>query len=337
MKDKNRNTFILAGDIGGTKSSLALYASDQILGSAVHEATYQNTAFNTAEEMLVNFLEETNARPDYACFGVAGPVADNKVQLTNYKWFLDGEQIRQLLHARKIFLINDLVATAMGAINLPDTAFQTLNTGIPDPHGAVAVIAPGTGLGEAFLVHCGDSLLPCPSEGGHGSFAPVNDTQARLLRYMLVNNDHVSTEMVCSGIGIPHIYDFLKSELEESPRFTSLLSEHPDKTKCIIDAALDALDNFGPDTILPQAAIQLFVDILASEASNLALKVLATGGVYIGGGITPRILPFLTPEIFMASFCQGGYQNMLSNIPVKIILEPNAPLTGAAVYCMVHT
>ena len=334
MTYQNRNAHILVGDIGGTKTSLALYVSDQILDSAVHEATYQNAEFSTVEDILISFLDETNSRPDYACFGVAGPVSNNRVQLTNHKWFIDGEHIRQRLGLDNVLLINDLVATAVSAVHLPDSAFQTLNPGIPDPHGAVAVLAPGTGLGEAFLIHYNKSMLPCPSEGGHGSFAPVNNTQARLLRYMLKKADHVSTEMVCSGLGIPHLYDFLKTELEESPQFASLLSESPDKTKCIVDAALSALDNDVSDIYLPLAAMHLFVDILASEASNLTLKVLATGGVYIGGGIPPRIRPFLAPEIFMASFCQGGYQGMLSNIPVHIILEPKAPLIGAAAYCM---
>ena len=334
MTTQNENTYLLAGDIGGTKTSLALYESAGGPGAPLAEETIRNDSVSGLEEIIAAFLQNTGISPQYGCFGVAGPVINNQVQLTNRDWFLDGDKLKKQFNLQSVSLINDLVATAMGAVYLPDNALHTLNNGQPDPQGAVAVLAPGTGLGEAFLIRAGDRLMPCPSEGGHSSFAPVNDRQARLLSFMLQKVEHVSTEMVCSGLGIPNLYDFLKTEIDETPEFAARISREDDPAKIISEAALDALDKDKPEQNLPLQTMRLFVDILASEAANLVLKVLATGGLYIGGGIPPRILPFLETKHFMKSFSQGGYRDMFSMIPVHIILEPKTALIGAAAYCI---
>ncbi len=323
-------TCLLAGDIGGTKTSLALHQAVSWPGPPLAKATYQNVAYDSLAAMVNEFLTENNIRPDYACFGVAGPVRDNQVQLTNLDWFIDGKALRQQFGMKSVNLVNDLVATAMGAVHLPEDRLKTINAGQPGSQGAIAVIAPGTGLGEAFLIRDQDRLLPCPSEGGHALFAPGNAMQSALLEFMQRRFKHVSVERVCSGLGLPELYDFLKTEIAEPPWLAKRMRGAEDRTPVIVEAALNALNNQGASGKLAIGTLHLFVDILAAEAANLALKVLATGGVYIGGGIPPRILPLLETDRFMAQFRRGVYWEMLGRIPVHIILEPETALLGAA-------
>ncbi len=334
MTSHDENTYLLAGDIGGTKTSIALIDPARGPANPLVEETIQNDSVSSLDEIIASFLKNTGIQPQFGCFGVAGPVINNRVQLTNRNWFLDGNSLQQQFNLQSIYLINDLVATALGAVHLPDNALQILNNGQPDPQGAAAVIAPGTGLGEAFLIRAGNRLLPCPSEGGHSSFAPVNDRQTKLLNFMLQKEEYVSTEMVCSGLGIPNLYDFLKTEIDEPPELAARFSKESDPAKIISEAALDVLQKKMPGNDLALQTMQLFVDILASEAANLVLKVLATGGLYIGGGIPPRMLPLLKADNFMHSFCQGEYRDMLGRTPVHIILEPKTALIGAAAYCI---
>ncbi|MCL7488152.1 MAG: glucokinase [Desulfobulbaceae bacterium] len=320
-------TCLLAGDIGGTKTSLALYRPEDTLLHPFHEKKVNNDTAGSFDEIIENFLQEKNIRPDAACFGVAGPIRNNRVKMTNLDWTLDGPSLQQRFGLRSVLLINDLVATAMGAVHLPADRLLTLNKGQADPVGAIGVIAPGTGLGEAFLIKHKQRRLPIPSEGGHSFFAPTDQQQIRLLLYMAKQHGQVSAEMVCSGIGIPNLHDFLCAEKGvENP-----LANHPDRTRAIVEAALAALDTDDPHNIARQA-IQLFSAILAAESANLALKVLATGGIYIGGGIPPRILRYLHAPGFMDSFARGEYRDMLAAIPVHVILEPATALIGAAAY-----
>jgi glucokinase len=328
MKPDRSAGYLLAGDIGGTKTSLALY--DQGSGPLFPEAeiTVKNDTVTGLEEIISSFLKENTVRPSSACFGVAGPVIGNRVRMTNLRWTLDGEMLRQRFKMRSVTLINDLVATAMGAVHLPAQRLHTLNHGQTDSDGAIAVIAPGTGLGQAFLVRHRGRLLPFPSEGGHCSFAPVNDLQARLLAFMSGRVDHVSAEQVCSGIGIPRLYDFF---LSEHPGHLPAggTAEGEERTRAIVEAALAAGDRLAAETLA------LFVAILASESANLVLKILATGGLFIGGGLPPRILPYLTTETFMGGFCRGIHREMLGRVPVHVVLEPKTALIGAAAYALV--
>lgn len=323
-------TCLLAGDIGGTKTSLALHLAGSWPGPPLAEATYRNAAYDGPTAMISEFLTTNDSRPDHACFGVAGPVRDNRVQLTNLNWFVDGEELRRRFGLKSVSLVNDLVATAMGAVHLPPDQLKTINAGQPASRGAIAILAPGTGLGEAFLVRDQDRLLPCPSEGGHASFAPENARQSALLGFMQRRFKHVSVERVCSGLGLPSLYDFLKTEIDEPPWLAERMGGAGDRTPVIVAAALKALNDQEASAKLAVETLHLFVDILAAEAANLALKVLATGGVYIGGGIPPRILPLLEPDRFMARFSRGVYREMLGRIPVQVILEPGTALLGAA-------
>jgi glucokinase len=316
---------LLAGDIGGTKTTLALYRPEDTLLHPLHEKTVNNDTAGSFAEIIESFLQDHAIRPDMACFGVAGPVSHNRVKMTNRNWTLDGPALQHRFGLRSVTLVNDLVATAMGAVHLPADRLRTINAGQPDPGGAIGVIAPGTGLGEAFLVSHRDNWLPIPSEGGHSSFAPTDEQQIRLLCFMARQHRHVSTEKVCSGRGIPDLYAFLCAESGTENQ----LKDHHDPTRIIVETALAALLAHD-ETNIARMTMELFTAILAAEVANLALKILATGGLYIGGGIPPRILPFLQRDAFMRSFARGEYRELLAAIPVHIILEPKTALIGAA-------
>lgn len=331
MTKNNHNNYLLAGDIGGTKTALALYEDNPLL--PLEEITVQNDSVSGLDEIIASFLRENNARPKAACFGVAGPVINNKVTLTNRDWVLDGHQLQTAHGLQSVFLINDLVATAMGAIHLPEDKLHTLNKGKRDVQAPIAVLAPGTGLGEAFMVSNNNTYLPFPSEGGHSLFSPSDARQIRLLSFLQQKKEPVTTEHVCSGLGIPSLYDFLKTEMPEPRDLAARIAEADDQTKIIVEEALNNISKSSSEKDnLCVETLRLFTDILATEAANLILKVLGTGGLFIGGGIPPRILPFLTRETFMRSFARGVYKKMLNNISVHIILEPKTALIGAAAY-----
>lgn len=336
MTSQRADAYLLAGDIGGTKTTLALYDFRQGPLVPLAETTVQNESATGLADIIDTFLGEQHLRPECACFGVAGPVIGNRVRMTNLDWILDGQVLRQRFRMRSVTLINDLVATAMGAVQLPPESLFTLNDGQPDSEGAIAVIAPGTGLGQAFLVRERGRLLPFPSEGGHCSFAPVDDQQIRLLQFMLKRRKHVSTERVCSGIGIPNLYDFLRSELHTPHEPDTGLPTSGDHTAAIVQAALAARNKTGSGESTAVQAVELFTVLLASEAANLVLKVLATGGLFIGGGLSLRLLPYLKGETFMQHFCKGVYRDMLADIPVHVILEPKSALIGAAAYALTY-
>lgn len=328
------NPLLLAGDIGGSKTSLGLY--DPAAGPLrpLASTTVANVDAVAAEDIIEGFLRGQAVRPRFACFGVAGPVAGNRVRMTNLNWTLDGEVLQEQFGLERVTLVNDLVATAMGTAFLPSDRLHTVNPGQPDPLGAVAVIAPGTGLGEAFLVRSDCRPRAYPSEGGHCTFAPTDEEQIRLLRHLAREHGHVSTEHVCSGRGIPALYHFQRTEHPTWPEPSfPLPGRAENQTPAIIAAGLSALER-GDEQSLAAATLRLFCSILAAEAANLVLKVLATGGLFIGGGIPPRLLPLLDSPSFMALFCRGVYQEMLCMVPVHVILEPQTALIGAAALAM---
>jgi len=329
MTTEKSSGCLLAGDIGGTKTSLALFGPDKGNLLPLAEKTVNNDTASGLEEIIASFLGEQTVRPGSACFGVAGPVINNRAHMTNLPWTVDARGLRQRFGMRSVILINDLVATAMGAVSLPAGQLHTLNRGRPDHGGAVAVIAPGTGLGQAFLVRYRGRFLPFPSEGGHCAFAPASEQQARLLAFMSRRLDHVSAEQVCSGIGIPSLYDFLRAD-RPGRVATRGTAGNGDRTRAIVEAAL-AAGKEGDDPLAAEA-LALFVAILATESANLVLKILATGGLYIGGGLPPRILPYLTAKAFLGDFCRGRHRQMLARVPVHVILEPRTALIGAAAY-----
>jgi len=262
-----------------------------------------------------------------ACFDVAGPVIAGQARLTNLPWIVDEAALRETLGLRRVTLLNDLTATAYAIPHLLPAELHTINAGVAERQGTIAVIAPGTGLGEAFLVWNGTSYLACPSEGGHADFAPGDAVQAALWDYLLPRHGHVSYELVCSGIGLPGIYDFLR-DTGRAPAEAGLeaaLAEAGDRTPLIVRAAMAR-----PASAICAAALDIFIAVLGAEAGNLALKMLATGGVYVAGGIAPRILERLDDGRLRQAFtAKGRMAPMLGRIPLHVVTT-QAALLGVA-------
>ena len=320
---------LLAGDVGGTKTNLAIFSSHTELRKPVLEATLPSARYSSLETLVADFLSQTRFPIERASFGVAGPVIDGKAKITNLPWIMDEAHLQQELRVGKVTLVNDLVAMANAVPLLESDDLYTLNEGKPAPNGTLAIIAPGTGLGEAFLTWDGSRYRTQPSEGGHTDFAPTNAAEIELLRYLLGKFDHVSFEQVCSGIGLPHVYAYLRDsgQYNEPSWLTEQLANAKDRTPIIIKNALSVENSVA----LCVATLKMFATILGAESGNLALKVLATGGVYIGGGIPPRILSFLKDDLFMQAFeHKGRFSSMLSSIPVHVVLNAKLALLGAA-------
>ena len=321
------SAYILAGDIGATKTVLSL-ADDE--GRVYHTGTFQNRAYSCFQDVLTAFLADQENRPEYACFGVAGPVRQNQCQMTNLSWGLNGSQLANQFDFKQAFLVNDLVATAAGVASLPVDRLISLNPGIRDPDGNIGVIAVGTGLGQSFALPCHGRFHPLPTEGGHVSFAPRNKEQVALLGFMQAQQRHVSVEQVCSGMAFPTLYHFMCTRYPEPDWMLERRQQTAavEQTRIIVEAANAAVTQ-GPPCEPAVRAVQIMIDILADEAANLALKVLATGGIYLGGGMIPRLLSFLNSKQFMGIFSRGVYQEMLADIPIYLILEPDTALIGA--------
>ena len=321
----------LAGDVGGTKTILALYSPDHGPDRSLEETTFPSNDYVSLEEVLQAFLAGKNASVARASIGVAGPIRGSQAHVTNLPWVVDTSSISQAIGGSPVHLLNDLEAIAYAVPSLAPTDLETLNPGEPEAHGALGVIAPGTGLGESFLVWIGNHHVPQPSEGGHSNFAPSTLIEVELLRYLMHRFDHISHERVCSGMGLPNLYTFLRDtqRYTEPELLREKLARAPDPTPLIIHAAIAGKMEICVETL------NLFVSILGSEAGNLALKVMATGGLYLGGGIPPRILPYLKQAAFLRAFTnKGRFAEMLSKIPVHVILHPQAGLFGAACHVL---
>ncbi len=321
---------LLAGDIGGTKTLLGLYKPESGARQPIAQAEFHSANYPGLEEMVREFLRQTNQTAPYACFDVAGPVIRGRGHLTNLPWSLEEGPLAQDLGLKKVVLLNDLKAMAYAVPHLQAADLYPINPGQRDPHGAIAVIAPGTGLGEAFLVWSGTGYLACSSEGGHANFGPADEAQAELWSHVFKQFGHVSYERVCSGQGLPNIYKFLLNTnyASEPPEFAAQLASAPDPTPLLVKAAVED-PSANP---LCAATLQIFVAILGAEAGNLAVKVLATAGVYLAGGIPKRILPLLEDGRFMQAFVnKGRFADLLMNIPVHVIVS-QAALLGAVLY-----
>lgn len=321
---------LIAGDIGGTKTLLAMYDPRKGALTPVLQMEYRSAAYGALDVMVREFMAASRCEAWAACFAVAGPVIDRRADLTNLPWTVDAAALRAELAFDEVFLLNDLQATAYAAPRLRPEELHTINIGKRDATGPIAVIAPGTGLGEAFLVWSNGSYLACSSEGGHASFAPTNGRQAALWHYLSSKFGHVSVERVCSGLGIANIYDFLRDAdpAAETVAFAAQLAGETDRTPPIVRAGLaDPVSNQ-----LAAATLDLFVAALADEAGNLALKVLSTGGMYLAGGIPRRVLPKLTDGRFMQTFVnKGRFGEMMGTLPVHVVMT-DAALLGAAQY-----
>ena len=321
---------LLAGDVGGTKTDLAVYSAEKGPREPLARGELPCADYPSLGAVLRAFLARIDLPVDTACIGVAGPVIAGRARITNLPWAIDAAGLAEELGLRAVHLLNDLEAIGLAVSVLEPADVRTLSAGERSPGGAVAVIAPGTGLGEGFLTWDGSRYRAHPSEGGHADFAPASSAEVGLLQYLWQRYDHVSVERVCSGLGIPNLYDYHLSagHAPESPGVAARLAASADRTPIIVETALDPIDPCP----LSVMALETFVSILGAEAGNLALKVLATGGVYVGGGIPPRILPLLEGEHFLQAFRRKGrFAELLARVPVHVIVT-RAGLLGAASY-----
>ncbi|HWQ69018.1 MAG TPA: glucokinase [Patescibacteria group bacterium] len=319
---------ILAGDIGGTKTVIGLFEEAGNRLHAIREETFPSQNYSTLEEILNQFLGPGSRPPlRIACFGVAGPVIDGKSKVTHLPWMLDEHRLAEVLDIPQVRLLNDLEATAYGMLHLDPTHLCVLQPGLTRK-GNIAVIAAGTGLGEAILYWDGTRYHAIATEGGHADFAPRSDLEVELLRYLQREYGHVSYERVLSGPGLFNIYRFLRdSGVAEEPEWLRTRLAEDDAGAVISEMGLTG------DEPLCTKALNLFVSIYGTEAGNLALKAFAIGGVYIGGGIAPKILPKLQEGTFTRAFSdKGRFAELLRSIDVKVALNLRAPLIGAAHY-----
>ena len=319
---------LIAGDVGGTKTDLAIYAAGSKLREPLAQGKFHSADFPSLQAMVRQFLASTGKSVTLGAFAVAGPVVDGRVKTTNLPWVMDERSIAQELKLREVRVLNDLEAVALAVPLLEPRDLVTLNAGTAVPEGAIAVIAPGTGLGESFLTWNGSRYVAHGSEGGHSDFAPTDARQMRLLAYLQGRFDHVGVERVCSGIGLPNIYEFLR-DVERTPEaavISAAIASAADRTQAIVEAATKSERC--------QATVEILTSILASEAGNLALKVFATGGVYLAGGVALHLIDSLKAPPFLESFTRKGrFKELMGRIPLHVITA-RAALGGAAAHGM---
>lgn len=330
---KQDHSVILAGDIGGTKTTLGRFIlADGILSS--HQISHFSSAdYPDFKSILTEFVRDHGNDFQSACIGIAGPVVNGICQTTNLPWVVDISTLKPILGIESVMLINDMEATAYGIRTLPDSAFVILNDGHSEPKGNIAVIAAGTGLGEGMLLWDGEGYRAVASEGGHADFAPGNTLELDFCRYLLDKFGHSSYERVLSGPGLLNIYDFLKQRNpKDEPSWLKEEMTQNDPSAVISQNALNGRNE------LCVKALDIFCAVYGAEAGNLALKILARGGVYLGGGIAPKILPKLQDGLFKKVFLdKGRLSHFLSQIPVYVILEEKTALYGAAMHALQTT
>jgi glucokinase len=334
MQKKN-NEYILAGDIGGTKTNLGIFSNGPKGPVLKVLERYPSNNYPDFESIIRQFLEIHPFPIPCACFGIAGPVNNGICNVTNLPWVVDEKSIRSRFKISNVRLINDMTATAYAIPYLKKGELYALNKGRAQKSGNMALIAPGTGLGETIIVVEQDKYIPVPAEGGHVDFAPKNEIEIGLLRYLQKIYGHVSLERILTGQGISDVHSFLISS--GTYPFTKRLIKMMEKADPAMVISREALKGRSGSCV---AALDMFVSILGSAAGNLALTGMTTGGIYLGGGIPPKILPKLTGNKFLASItAKGRFKAILKKIPVYVILNDKAALLGAAVdaYKIIHS
>jgi glucokinase len=342
-------TMILAGDIGGTKTLLRVAEKNSDGFTVLYEQRFAGASYVSFSDVLHEFIETVKINLgelpllSAACFGIAGPVRDRRSQLTNLGWSFDSDRLAEEFNIANVSLINDFVAVGYGVLGLQPHDLHTLQKGKVVERAPIGVIGAGTGLGEAFLGWNGDRYEVYPTEGGHTDFAPRNALEIELLQYLQKRHDRVSVERVASGTGIVAIYQFLRDQ-QTSPESTELAEKvklweagdlNVDVAAAIANAALTNL-GINSETNLDHIAtqtMQIFVEAYAAEVGNLALKLIPNGGLYIAGGIAPKILPLLQDGTFLQILKnKGRISPVLEDIPIHIVLNPEVGLIGAMLY-----
>ena len=319
---------ILAGDIGGSSARLAFFEIEGGRLRLAVQQTFPSREFKSLDDIVTSFVAAHQLKIEQACFGIAGPVRHGVVTTPNLAWVVDSRTLAAKLGLPAVKLINDLEANAWGIAALEPKDFVTLNEGAPDAEGNAAVISVGTGLGEAGLYWDGHAHHAFACEGGHADFAPRNDLESELLHYLRGEFDHVSYERILSGPGLRHVYDFLRDTGKGvEPAALTEEMRQADPSSVISRAGLE-----GRYEICVQA-LDLFVSFYGAEAGSLALKMMATGGVYVGGGVAPKIIEKLKGPAFMASFTgKGRMKPLMEAIPVRVIMNDKTALLGAGCY-----
>lgn len=317
---------ILAGDIGGTNARLAYFQPQNGHLRLVSERVFPSREHTEFGEIVTQFVDESGTRPEAACFGIAGPVRNGRVETSNLPWVIEQARLATQIHLPATLLINDLEASAWGIGALDPADLVLINRGAGAAIGNQAVIAPGTGLGEAGLFWDGTRHHVFACEGGHTDFAPQDELQIELLQFLRARFGHVSYERILSGPGLVNVYEFLRDKEpgRQAPDFSAAMIKG-DPAAAISHAALNGADPVA------EKALELWIKVYGAEASNLALKVLSTGGLFLAGGISPKILPKLQTPLFMEAFLdKGRMRPLVESMPVHIVINEKAGLLGAA-------
>ena len=319
---------VLAGDVGGTKTSLAIFEVEGARLETLALKVYPSRQYESLDEIVHRFIGQQDHACDWAGFGIAGPVRNGRVETTNLPWLVDAEKLAEDAGFRKVWLTNDLEANAWGIAALEEKDFCVLNQGKPDPAGNASIISAGTGLGQAGLYWDGERHRPFASEGGHTDFSPNSDLEIDLLRYLKQRYSHVSWERVVSGRGLVNIYRFL-CDYRGSETPASLIEEMESGDQA---AVISKASQSGRCPVCREA-LDLFVHLYGVEAGNHALKIMATGGVYIGGGIAPKNLDSFRDPTFLRGFrSKGQMEHLMRDMPVKVILNERTALYGPALF-----
>jgi glucokinase len=316
---------ILAADVGGTSTRLAFFEAGSGELVVLAEGQYRSGEHASLYEIVQHFAAQHRLTAERGCFGIAGPVLEGRVRTPNLPWSIESSELARVAGLPRVQLINDLAANAYGIGSLRDEDLATLNPGKPDPTGTIAVISAGTGLGESLAYWDGATHRPLPGEAGHADFAPRDELETELLLYLRAEHGRVSYERVVSGPGLVNIYRFLRDQraFPEEPAVISAM-KGGDAAAVITGAAM------AQSCSLCSKALDIFIAVYGAESGNAALRYLATGGVYLGGGIAPRILEKLQGPAFVGAFAaKGRLTPLLESIPVKVILNDRTALLGA--------